>query len=145
MKKIVLGVLVVLILIQFIRPTKNSANIGEHDISVVLKVPEEVKQLIKTSCADCHSNSTVYPWYSEIAPVSWYLAQHVNEGKEHLNFSEWGTYNKFQKEHILKDLEAVLLDVEMPLKSYLILHKEAKLTQNQYERLLNWVKTIPVE
>ncbi|MBT8316905.1 MAG: heme-binding domain-containing protein, partial [Lutibacter sp.] len=96
-------------------------------------------------CADCHSNKTNYPWYSEIAPISWYLAQHVNEGKEYLNFSEWTTYNKNQKSHIINDLEEVLIDVEMPLKSYLLIHTEAKLSQNQYETLLNWVKTIPQE
>ena len=116
-----------------------------NDITTVLEVPEDVKQLIKTSCADCHSNKTVYPWYSEIAPVSWYLAQHVNEGKEHLNFSEWAAYNNNQKSHIINDLKEVLEDHEMPLKSYLIIHKDAEMTQNNYEALLNWVKTIPLE
>ncbi|NOR27347.1 MAG: cytochrome C [Lutibacter sp.] len=145
MKKILLGVLVGLILIQFIRPEKNSSKDFANDISTIINVPEEVQQIIKTSCADCHSNNTKYPWYSEIAPVSWYLAQHVNEGKEHLNFSEWAAYNKDQKSHILKDLEEEIEEHKMPLKSYLILHKEAELTKNQYETILNWVKTIPSE
>jgi len=145
MKKVLLGILVVIILIQFIRPEKNDSAIATNDISNAVLIPEEVKEIIKTSCADCHSNKTIYPWYSEIAPVSWYLAQHVNEGKEHLNFSEWTAYNKNQKSHILKDLEEELEDHEMPLKSYLIIHKDAEMTQNQYETLLNWVKTIPSE
>jgi hypothetical protein len=145
MKKVVLGILVVIILIQFIRPQKNISNSEINSITTVMEVPNEVQQIIKTSCADCHSNKTNYPWYSEIAPISWYLAQHVNEGKEYLNFSEWTTYNKNQKSHIINDLEEVLIDVEMPLKSYLLIHTEAKLSQNQYETLLNWVKTIPQE
>ena len=145
MKKVLLVILVVIILIQFIRPEKNESAIAMNDITTVLEVPEDVKQLIKTSCADCHSNKTVYPWYSEIAPVSWYLAQHVNEGKEHLNFSEWAAYNNNQKSHIINDLKEVLEDHEMPLKSYLIIHKDAEMTQNNYETLLNWVKTIPSE
>jgi len=145
MKKVVLGILGVLILIQFIRPEKNISSNELNSITTIMEVPNEVKQIIKTSCADCHSNATIYPWYSEIAPVSWYLAQHVNEGKEHLNFSEWTAYNKNQKSHIIKDLEEVLEDIEMPLKSYLILHKDAEMTQKQYETLLNWVKTIPSE
>lgn len=145
MKKVLLGVLVVFILIQFIRPEKNISNDEINSITTVMQVPDEVKEIIKTSCADCHSNNTKYPWYSEIAPVSWYLAQHVNEGKEHLNFSEWATYNKNQKSHILKDLEEELEEHKMPLESYLILHKEAKLSIDQYNVLLNWVKTIPSE
>ena len=145
MKKVFLGILVVFILIQMIRPNKNDSRNDINHISTVTAVPDEVKEILKTSCNDCHSNFTVYPWYSEIAPVSWYLAQHVNEGKEHLNFSEWAAYNKDQKKHILKDLEEELKEHEMPLKSYLIIHKDAKLTENQYITLLNWVKTIPSE
>jgi len=145
MKKIIVGILVVFVLIQFIRPEQNVSGEENNSISSMVDVPEDVKEIIKTSCADCHSNKTVYPWYSEIAPVSWYLAQHVNEGKEHLNFSEWATYNKDQKNHIIKDLKEELEDMEMPLKSYLILHKEAELSKTQYNTLLSWVKSIPLE
>ena len=145
MKKVVLGILVVLVLIQFIRPEKNQSKDGTNDITTVMQVPENVKEIIKTSCADCHSNYTKYPWYSEIAPVSWYLAQHVNEGKELLNFSEWAAYNKDQKSHILKDLDEELEEHEMPLKSYLLLHKEAEMTNEQYAILLSWLKSIPTE
>jgi len=104
MKKVLIAVVVILVLIQFIRPEKNSSIENKNDISTVLQVPEDVKEIIKTSCADCHTNNTKFPWYSEIAPVSWYLAQHVNEGKEHLNFSEWAAYNKNQRNHVLKDI-----------------------------------------
>ena len=114
-------------------------------MGTVMEIPLEVTNIIETSCADCHSNSTKYPWYNEIAPVSWFLAQHVKEGKEHLNFSEWTTYNKEQQAHILKDIKEVLNEREMPLKSYLLIHKDAKLTENQYQILYDWANSIKVE
>ena len=114
-------------------------------ISTVKEIPVEVNKIIQTSCLDCHSNSTKYPWYSKIAPASWFLAQHIKEGKEHLNFSEWTTYNKDQKEHIIKDLKEVLNEREMPLKSYLLIHKDAKLTENQYQILYDWANALKIE
>ena len=145
MKKVLLSIAVVFILIQLIRPNKNDSKNNINHISTVIEMPDEVEQILITSCNDCHSNSTVYPWYSEFAPVSWYLASHVNDGKEHLNLSEWTAYNKYQKEHILNDFEEVLQSHEMPLKSYLLLHKEAEMSKEQYSALLAWVKTIKEE
>ncbi len=142
MKKIVLIILAVFILIQFVRPEKNNSQNETNSIEIVMEVPTEVQQILKTSCSDCHSNNTAYPWYSEIAPVSWYLASHVNEGKEHLNFSEWALYNENQKNHIIEDLLEELEEKKMPLKSYLIVHENAKMTAEQYKILINWVKTI---
>jgi len=145
MKKILLAIIVVFVLIQFIRPEKNNSKVYANDISTVMEVPAEVQEILKTSCNDCHSNLTVYPWYSEIAPVSWYLASHVNDGKKHLNFSEWTSYNKNQQSHIKKDLEEVMETNEMPLKSYLIIHNEAKLSDEQHKTLSDWIQTINVE
>ena len=145
MKRVLFVILAVFILIQFIRPAKNDSKNETNAISTVMEIPIEVNKIIQTSCADCHTNSTKYPWYNEIAPASWYLAQHVKEAKEHLNFSEWTTYNKDQKEHILKDLKEVLNERKMPLKSYLLIHKGAKLTENQYQILYDWVNNIKVE
>lgn len=145
MKKVLFIILGVFILIQFIRPEKNVSGDKANHISTIIDIPNDVNEILKTSCSDCHSNRTLYPWYSEIAPISWYLASHVNDGKEHLNFSEWASYNKDQRKHILNDLQEELEDQKMPLKSYLIIHKDAEMTKNQYETLLNWVKTIPKE
>lgn len=145
MKKVLLSILAIFILFQFIRPEKNNSKNEMNAMSTVMEIPLEVSKIIQTSCADCHSNSTNYPWYSEIAPASWYLAQHVKEGKEHLNFSEWTAYNKDQQEHIIKDIKEVLNDREMPLKSYLLIHKDAKLTENQYQILYDWANSIKVE
>lgn len=142
MKKVLFGILAILILIQFIRPDKNDSGNMEHDISVVNEIPTQVSEILKTSCNDCHSNKTQYPWYNQIAPVSWFLAQHVNEAKEHLNFSEWTTYNNKQKDHLIKDLKEVLKENEMPLESYVWIHKDAKMTKEQYQVMLNWVNTL---
>jgi len=145
MKKVLLILLLAFILIQFVRPEKNESKNEMNAMSTVMEIPVEVTKIIQTSCADCHTNSTNYPWYSEIAPASWYLAQHVKEGKENLNFSEWTAYNKDQQAHILKDIKEVLNDREMPLKSYLLIHKDAKLTENQYQILYDWANSIKVE
>ncbi len=145
MKKTLLIILVVVVVIQFIRPKKNISNEVINDITTVLTVPEDVQEIIKISCADCHSNNTNYPWYSEIAPISWYLASHVNDGKKHLNFSEWTTYNKNQKEHIIKDLKKELKSKKMPLNSYLWIHKDAVVSADQYKILLDWVNTLKAE
>lgn len=145
MKKVLLGILVVFILIQFARPKKNDSRNNVNHISTIIEVPDEVNLILENSCNDCHSNFTNYPWYNEVAPISWFLAQHINDGKEHLNFSEWTVYNKNQKEHIIKDLKDVLKTHTMPLNSYLQKHDEAIMTNEQYETLLNWVKTINVE
>ncbi|MFZ2429909.1 MAG: heme-binding domain-containing protein [Lutibacter sp.] len=145
MKKILLGILAVFILIQFFRPEKNISKNEMNAMGTVMEIPVEVTKIIQTSCSDCHSNFTNYPWYSEIAPASWYLAQHVKEGKENLNFSGWTAYNKDQQAHILKDIKEVLNEREMPLKSYLLIHKDAKLTENQYQILYDWANTVKVE
>lgn len=143
MKKLLI-LLAVLLVIQIIRPSKNNGDVVTNDISNEFQTPKEVQQIIKKSCADCHSNKTNYPWYSEIAPISWYVASNVSRGKKHLNFSEWTQYNKYQKEHIIKNLRYVITDYEMPLKSYLLKHPEAKISEEEYQILLNWIYTLQV-
>lgn len=145
MKKVFLGMVVVFILIQMIRPNKNDSRNSINDITTELEVPEEIKTILKTSCSDCHSNYTKYPWYSEIAPISWWMGGHIKKGKKHFNYSEWTAYNADQKKHIIKDLKEVLEAKKMPLKSYLLMHKEAKLTSEQYQLLLNWVNSLEIE
>lgn len=145
MKKKFIFLMIVVIIIQFFRPAKNLSNDKTNDISTVIQVPADVQKIIKNSCADCHSNYTVYPWYAEIAPVSWYLANHINEGKEHLNFSEWASYNKYQQQHILKGLKKTITEKWMPLSGYLWIHKNSKMTNKQYSTFYNWVNSIKVE
>lgn len=145
MKKTILIILALFLAMQLIIPAKNTSNDFTNSITTEVKTSKEVEEILKTSCYDCHSNITKYPWYSKIAPISWYVAQHVNRGKEYLNFSEWKQYNTHQKKHIVEDLIQEIKDQAMPLKSYLLIHDEAVVTPEQYAILLNWVKTIKVE
>lgn len=145
MKKVFLIIVGILILIQFIRFEQNDSTEYLDDFVTTVNVPEDVLKILKKSCMDCHSNYTKYPWYNKIAPVSWYLSSHVNEGKEYLNFSKWSSYNKNQKGHILKGLEEELLSKRMPTLSYLLVHEEAKMTDEEYQAVLKWTKSLKVE
>lgn len=140
MKKTLLIISIILISIQFIRPDKNrEIQPTKNDITANLMIPLEIQEILKTSCYDCHSNNTVYPWYNHIAPISWLIAKHINKGKEHLNFSEWKKYNFNQKNHILDEIEEVIQKNEMPLKSYLLMHHDGTITQQEKEWLLEWI------
>ena len=131
----------IFVLIQFIRPEKNVINPKlttnlNNEVNTTLVVQE----ILSSSCFDCHSNNTNYRWYHNMAPISWIVANHVNEGKNHLNFSEWGKYNKNQKKHILDEIEEVIKKNEMPLKSYLLIHHEKKITNQHKQYLLEWIE-----
>jgi len=143
LKKIVLIFFIVLVLIQFYRPQKNrSSEVATTDFLVVTKANENIAAIIKSSCYDCHSNNTQFPWYSEVAPVSWWIAHHVDEGKEELNFSEWSTFSEKRKNKKLEEMMEELEEREMPLKTYLPMHPEAKLSDNQMNELITWIKSL---
>lgn len=138
--------MLLLVGIQFIRPTKNLGEVeSSTDISHVVKVPENVQGLLALACNDCHSNKTTYPWYSEVMPFGWWLNHHVEEGKEHLNFSEFATYTKKRQDHKLEEIGEEVKEHEMPLESYLWIHKEAKLSDAQMAELLEWVNKARTE
>jgi hypothetical protein len=99
-----------------------------------------VKSILERSCYDCHSNHTRYPWYSNIQPVAWWLQHHIDEGKEHLNFSAFKTYTPAEMDHKLKEIEEVIEENEMPLWSYRLIHQKAKLSEAEKNNLLKWVK-----
>jgi hypothetical protein len=138
-KKILLILVAIFIVIQFIRPTRNvSDTVSANDITKHYSVPADVQNILQVSCSDCHSNNTKYPWYTNIQPVGWWLQNHVNEGKEHLNFSEFATYPAKRQHHKLEELIEEVKGDHMPLDSYLWIHKNAKLSQQQKETLTNW-------
>ncbi len=135
--------LVAFIIIQFIRPAKNiSEGISNNDISKIYAVPADVQAILKTSCYDCHSNNTVYPWYANIQPAAWWLADHVKEGKKELNFSEFASYRIGRQYRKLEEINKEVKENEMPLESYLWIHKDSKLSEQQKLTLANWVTTI---
>lgn len=141
-KKIGLTVLVLLVAIQFIHPKKNiSQEISASDITNVRTVPNDVLQILQTACYDCHSNNTVYPWYNTIQPVAWWMNKHINNGKRHLNFSEFGNYDTKKANHKLDEVIETLEKDEMPLFSYVIIHRDAKLTDAQKKLVIDWAKS----
>lgn len=94
LKKTMLLLLVVFVVIQFFRPTKNLASAASiNNITAKYSIPNDVQAILKTSCYDCHSNNTKYPWYNNIQPVAWYLKNHVDEGKNEINFDEFAIYS----------------------------------------------------
>lgn len=141
LKKFLLALLVVFVAIQFIRPEKNMAQ-GEHTIVFITETnpPEDVKTVLRQSCYDCHSNNSVYPWYNNVAPISFWLSNHIRHGKEHLNFSEWNSLTDMEKDHKLEEVEEMVLQGEMPLNKYAWMHEEARLTDTQRIEIVEWVR-----
>jgi len=142
-KKILIALAVILVLIQFVRIDKtNPETVLENDFISVNTPPTEIAEMLKTSCYDCHSNQSVYPWYSNIAPVSWMLKQHINEAREHLNFSEWALYDTKDQAHALEECAKEVEKGKMPLSSYLIIHTESKLSDEQAAKLVAYFKSL---
>lgn len=139
--KIIIAIIVVLIAMQFIRIDKTNPPVNpQTDFINVVEVPEDIKTLIRTSCYDCHSNETVYPWYSNIAPISWWMKGHVNHAREEMNFSIWGEYSEKRKDHKLEEIIELVEEGEMPLPSYLIIHGETKLNKEQIQTFTDWIQ-----
>ena len=142
-KKVLLILLVVLVGIQFI-PTKRNQNqqVLESDISKTFTLPAEIQTIFKNSCYDCHSNNTNYPWYNKIQPVSWLLENHIKKGKKELNFSEFGSYSKRKQKNKLKSIKSQVIDDEMPMFTYTLIHKKAKLTESDKKLIKNWANQL---
>ncbi|WP_317900200.1 heme-binding domain-containing protein [Aurantibacillus circumpalustris] len=142
-KKILLSIAALILIIQFIRIDKtNKPSPYEINILALTNPGQEISSILQNSCFDCHSNNITYPWYTNIAPVSWWIKHHINEGSQHLNFSEWGNYSSKKIDHKLKECVEMVEEGEMPMTSYTILHNSAKLTQEQRELLINWFKSL---
>jgi hypothetical protein len=142
-KKILYGLLIALVLIQFIRPERNISEVpSENDIRVHYAVPAEVESILKRACFDCHSNNTYYPWYTNIQPVGWWLQNHINEGKGELNFSEFAAYSPKKADHKLEEVVEMVEEKEMPLESYTWVHKDAVLNAQEIETLVNWANSL---
>ncbi|GEJ44017.1 MULTISPECIES: heme-binding domain-containing protein [Chryseobacterium] len=136
-------VVLLLIVIQFFDTDKNIAVVpSENAIEKHYRVPDHVQGILKTSCYDCHSNTTAYPWYNNIQPVKWWLADHVNSGKRHFNFDEFYSYSKEKKLKKLDEVAETVREGEMPLTSYTVVHQNAKLNDTQKSEIEQWVKEV---
>ncbi len=132
-----------MIAIQFFDTDKNiSTTPSENAIEKHYQMSSHVQSLLKTSCYDCHSNNTAYPWYNNIQPVKWWLADHVNSGKRHLNFDEFNTYSKEKKLKKLDEITETVKSGEMPLTSYTVIHYDAKLSSADQSEIENWAAKV---
>ncbi len=140
-KKIILVLILILAILQFVRIDKtNPVAAPQLDFINIANPPEEIKSVLKHGCYDCHSNNTVYPWYANIAPVSFWLKGHIAHAREELNFSTWGELDEDEKNHILEDIIEDVEKAKMPLKSYTWMHQEAKMTEEQKEMFIVWFR-----
>jgi hypothetical protein len=142
LKKILIGLLFIAAILQFIRPARNQGELeGPQYIGRSFPVPADVRSILVRSCFDCHSNRTEYPWYASVQPLGWWLQQHVDEGKEELNFSEFLSYSAKRQQKKMHEVAEVLQEGEMPLSSYLIVHRDAKLSAAEQNTLIAWAKS----
>jgi hypothetical protein len=142
-KKILVVLLIALVIIQFFHPKKNiSTSPSPNAVAEVYNTPEDVKQILATSCNDCHSNNTVYPWYSKVQPVAWWLNNHINDGKNELNFDDFKNFSPRRQYNKLEEVEKQIKEGDMPLNSYTWIHKNSILTEEQKQKLTAWAESI---
>ncbi len=138
-RKILIGLVIVIVVLQAFRPARNNGHaFAASDITHTVPVPDTVLKLLQTSCYDCHSNHTSYPWYTNIQPAGLWLANHVAEGRRELNFSEFGTYSRKRAAHKMDEVVEQLQEREMPLPAYLWMHGRARLSEEQAALIINW-------
>lgn len=125
--------------IQFFQPEKNLSTDVQNHIFTKEQLPENVKEILKTSCLDCHSNNTTYLWYHKIAPVSWLVSNDVIKGKKELNFSEWGELDDYDKIGAIEDIRQEIEQKTMPIKPYILMHPDAKISDEELAALTAWI------
>ena len=141
LKNIAIFLVFLFLIIQSFRIDKTTQPVDStKDFIVLTAANAEVTNTLKIACYDCHSNQPSYPWHTNIAPFSWWVKHHIDEGNHHLNFSEWGTYSEKRKKHKLDECIEMVEEGEMPMDSYTWMHKEAKLTDAQKLQLVEFFK-----
>jgi hypothetical protein len=140
-KIILLTIGLIFIAIQFIRPARNqNGQVLPTDISKTITISDSVQAILINACYDCHSNNTKYPWYVNIQPTGWLMARHINQAKEELNFSEFGSYSTRRQISKLNGIANSIKDDIMPLSSYKLMHKNAQLSNNEKYLVINWAQ-----
>lgn len=134
--------MLILVVAQFIQPKKNKGSLNDELFLKETNTPLEVKKILEKSCYDCHSNKTRYPSYSNITPLNFWIANHINQGKKHLNFSQWGEYNKYQKATSLDKMYKEVKYRKMPLKTYILKHPKANLSKEQVHLVTDWLSSL---
>ena len=142
-KKILLFLLVALVVIQFIHPKPNRSKGDQpYYIGKTFSIPGDVKSVLVKACLDCHSNNTRYPWYSNFQPVDWWLNKHITEGKKGLNLDEYTNKRLRYQYHKMEEIIEMVNEGKMPLNSYTWIHKDAILTKDEKDKLVNWANSV---
>jgi hypothetical protein len=142
-KSILISMSVALVIAQFFGPEKNDGDMATVAAFIAeTNPPEDVKKILETTCFDCHSAKTSYPWYNAITPINYYLEEHIKDGQKHLNFSKWNEYSLKKKEHKMDELYEEVAEGEMPLNSYTWLHADANLNSRQIAAVVAWGKKV---
>lgn len=142
-RKILISLLFVLVVIQFIRPSRNISRASQPNyIGNEYSIPGNVKTILAKACNDCHSNNTRYPWYALIQPVYWWLDKHIRNGKKHVNYDEYLNRSLRYQYHKMEETIEMVKDGEMPLNSYTLLHKQARLSESEKAALISWAGSV---
>jgi|WetSurMetagenome_2_1015567.scaffolds.fasta_scaffold19433_4 hypothetical protein len=144
-RRLLLILAIIFITLQFFQPKKNHTPENENSLFLKADVPVRVQAILKNACFDCHSYQTQYPWYDNISPVSWFINGHIIKGKRALNFSKWGQLSALNKISLLDKIGEEAKTKGMPLKSYTLMHKTARLSDEQIKQLADWAEALATE
>ena len=143
LKKILLTLAAVIVILQLFQIDKTNPPADPAlDFMNIHNPSSEVAEILKTACYDCHSYKTKYPWYTYTQPLGWWIADHIEDGRDELNFSEWGNYSPRRADHKLEEGIELVEETEMPLPSYTWAHSDARLSDEQRETLISWFKEL---
>ena len=141
-RRVLLAVVAMLAVVQLIPVARTNPPVdAAQTMSETIPVPSGIASILGRSCQDCHSSQTVWPWYSQVAPLSWFLVNHVNEGRGEMNVSEWGRYTARRKDRKLKEICEQVTRGKMPLETYTLLHPQARLSDLDRKALCDWSET----
>lgn len=141
--KILAGLAGVFVLIQFYRHDPNIQETpAKNHLNSAYTIPANVEQILVNACYDCHSNNTAYPWYSQVQPLAYWINHHIEDGKKHLNFDEFTTYKLRKQYHKMEEVVEQMQEKEMPLKSYSLIHSNARLKDEERTALVNWAEAV---
>lgn len=146
LKKVLIILLIVFLIAQYFGPEKNEGKLASIDAFLLdTKPPKDVKLILEYACFDCHSNITKYPWYHTITPLNYWFENHIIDGKNHFNVSNWQGNSIKQKDHKFEELIELIEEKEMPLNSYTWMHEEAKLSDEQIKAVINWANLVRIK
>jgi hypothetical protein len=141
--KILIGILVLFLALQFIRPAPNrSTGVQTGALGMRYPVPADVNDILRRSCFDCHSNNTSYPWYSYVEPIGWWLNGHIADAKAELNFDEFLSYHPSRQIRKFESIKTEVEEGKMPLPSYTLIHTSASLTPAERSLIVNWANAM---